>query len=80
MNPERWQRFKQVITTVLEQDQQKWPTFLAAQCGDDVNLFLDASVILASSRSIGDFIKAPAWQGLLAGEPRTPPLESAGVS
>lgn len=62
MSPERWQRFKEVVAAVLDRDRQEWPSCLLAQCGDDVDLFLEASSLLAASRSVGDFIEAPAWQ------------------
>ena len=62
MSPERWQRFKEVVTAVLERNRQEWPSCLVKQCGDDVDLFLDASSLLAAGRSMGDFIEAPAWR------------------
>ena len=64
MSPERWQRFKEVIAAVLDHDRREWPSCLLAQCGDDVDLFLEASSLLALSRSVDDFIEAPAWQSL----------------
>ncbi len=64
MGPERWQRFKQVVAAVLERDRREWPSCLLAQCGDDVDLFLEVSSLLALSRSLGDFIEAPAWRVL----------------
>ena len=38
-NPEKWKRFKQLVVTALEQERTQWPSFLAAQCGEDVDLF-----------------------------------------
>lgn len=65
MSPERWKRFKRLVTSALDQERTMWPSFLAAQCGDDVDLFLDASSMLAAGRSMGDFIEAPAWEAPL---------------
>lgn len=65
MNPEKWKRFKKIVTGVLEQEPNEWPSYLFNQCGDDVDLFLDASSMLATSRSMGDFIESPAWHALL---------------
>ncbi|MCP4655723.1 MAG: hypothetical protein GY856_09920 [bacterium] len=64
MSPERWQRFKQVVAAILERDRREWPSCLLAHCGDDVDLFLEVSSLLAFSRSVGDFIEAPAWRVL----------------
>jgi hypothetical protein len=61
MSPKRWQEYKQVVASTLERDRRDWPSCLLAQCGDDVDLFLDASSLLAASRSLGDFIESPAW-------------------
>ncbi len=61
MSPERWNRFKRVVAAVLEQERRDWPSSLVAHCGDDVDLFLEASALLAVSRSAGDFIEVPAW-------------------
>ncbi len=61
MGPERWQRFKQIVMTVWEKDRREWPSSLVDQCGDDVELFLEASSLLALSQSVGDFIESPAW-------------------
>lgn len=73
MSSAKWHRFKDVVASVLERDRQEWPAALLAQCGDDVDLFLEASALLAVSRSAEDFIEAPAWQVL--GWPSFPPLE-----
>ena len=62
MTPERWHRFKDVVGDLLTTERREWPERLFATCGDDVDLFLDASATLAASRSIGDFIEVPAWR------------------
>ncbi|MCP3957490.1 MAG: hypothetical protein GY719_06525 [bacterium] len=66
MSPKRWHRFKNVVAAVLERDRREWPERLLSECGDDVDLFLDASCLLAHSRSAGDFIRAPAWRALIS--------------
>ena len=65
MTPEKWQKFKAIVVELMTLEQTEWPERLVAECGDDVDLFLDASAMLAASRSLGDFIEAPAWRGLL---------------
>ncbi len=65
MSPKRWHRFKVVVAALLEQDRREWPARLVEECGDDVDLFLDASSLLAASRSAGDFIEHPAWSAVL---------------
>ena len=65
MNPRRWHRFKHVVTVALDRDRREWPSLLAEECGDDVDLFLDASALLAAGRSVGDFIENPAWSVML---------------
>ncbi len=66
MSPDRWQRFKQIVMTVWEKDRREWPSSLVDQCGDDVELFLEASSLLALSRSVGGFIESPAWRAVFA--------------
>ncbi len=65
MSPRRWHRFKVVVANVLERDRREWPTRLVEECGDDVDLFLDASSLLAASRAAGDFIEHPAWSAVV---------------
>ncbi len=64
MSLESWQRIKEVVAAVLERDRRDWPRCLVAQCGDDVDLFLEASSLLALSKTAGDFIETPAWRVL----------------
>lgn len=71
MSPERWQRFKEVVTALIERDRREWPSCLLAQCGDDVDLFLEVSSLLALDRRAGNFIETPAWQ-VLGSSPPSP--------
>lgn len=64
MQPQFWQRLKDIVHGALERDQQSWPAWLARTCGDDVDLFLEASSLLAASRQHGDFIEQPALESL----------------
>ena len=70
MSSDRWERMKSNLTEILEQDPSDWPTCLVTTCGDDVDLFLEVSTLLAKSRSIGDFIEVPAWSKLASPPPR----------
>lgn len=64
MSPERWDRCKDVVANLLERERREWPSSLVDACGDDVDVFLEATSLLAVSRSAGDFIRAPAWRML----------------
>ncbi len=64
MTPDKWHRCKKIVGAVLEREREEWPRSLLSECGDDVDLFLEASSLLAVSRSAGDFIAAPALQVL----------------
>lgn len=57
---QRRQDLKRVVSSLLEEERRKWPRLLVAYCGEDVDLFLDASTLLAVSGSAGDFIDSPA--------------------
>lgn len=62
MDTRKWQHLKDVVTSLLERDRREWPTSLVNACGDDVDLFLDASSLLARSRSVASFVDRPAWR------------------
>ena len=62
MDTRKWQHLKDVVTSLLERDRREWPTSLVNACGDDVDLFLDASSLLARSRSVVSFVDRPAWR------------------
>lgn len=59
MNPEMWQRVKRVVDPILETDRQHWPLLLMESCGDDVEVFLQASSLLEASQRLGSFIERP---------------------
>lgn len=61
MGSERWQQLKDVVGTVLERERRDWPACLVDECGHDVDLFFEASALLAKSAAVGDFIEKPAW-------------------
>ena len=60
MKPEHWKRVKRVVADALEQDRGTWPEWLAKTCGDDVEVFLEASTLLAASRGLGSMFECPA--------------------
>ena len=62
MANDRWQRLKHILGEVLQHPPETWPKWLASHCGDDLDLFLDIAVILARSRTLGDFIEHPVWR------------------
>lgn len=59
MNSEMWQRVKSVVDPILECDRQSWPLLLMESCGDDVDVFLQASSLLEASQRLGSFIERP---------------------
>lgn len=59
MKPELWPRVKSVVSDALERDRGTWPTWLAETCGDDVEVFLEASTLLAASRNLGSMFECP---------------------
>ena len=67
---EKWQRLKDVFSEALEIDRRKWPAYLLTHCGDDVDLFLEVTSLLAVERSLGNFIETPVADRLFP-SPRT---------
>lgn len=65
MEIERWQQLKDAVGTVLEHERREWPARLVHKCGHDVDLFFEASGLLATSSAVGDFIEKPAWNVFL---------------
>ncbi len=59
MNSKMWQRVKCVVDPILECDRQSWPLLLVESCGDDVDVFLQASSLLEASQRLGSFIERP---------------------
>ncbi len=62
---ERWQRCKQIVCSMLTEDRETWPSLLVQECGDDVDLFLDAACLIRLSLKVGDFIEEPALRKVL---------------
>lgn len=61
MDSEMWQRVKRVVDPILETEPHSWPDQLFKSCGDDVDVFLQASTLLEASQRLGDFIEKPAY-------------------
>ncbi len=61
MDSKMWQRVKRVVDPILETEPQSWPHQLVQSCGDDVDVFLQASTLLEASQRLGDFIEKPAY-------------------
>ncbi len=74
MRPQQWHRVKNVVAAVIERDRREWPSLLLAECGDDVDLFLEVCSLLALSRAAGDFIETPAWRSF---SPPIPPKSTS---
>lgn len=78
MDPERrarWQKLKNIFNDTLEQDREEWPAFLLEQCGDDVDLFLEVSSLLAVEAQIGGFIETPAVDSVFPVQVESPEVK-----
>ncbi len=61
MNPERWQRVKEVYHSALERDPAERDAFLAGMCRHDSELRREVESLLAQS-STETLLERPAWQ------------------
>ncbi|MBV9082178.1 MAG: serine/threonine protein kinase [Acidobacteriaceae bacterium] len=59
MEPEQWQRVKDVFASALECDPRERHSFLDAACGLDAELRFEVESLLESDESSGDFIEKP---------------------
>lgn len=62
MDPERWQRIKEVLHSALELAPQDRSAFINNACAGDLELRSDVEVMLASHEQAGDFIESPAYE------------------
>jgi serine/threonine protein kinase len=60
MNPERWQKVKEVFDAALQYEPRERRHFLERACGDDVELLEEVASLLASYEQAGSFIAADA--------------------
>lgn len=59
MTPERWQQIKDLLQAALERPSAERATWLAAQCGADVELRQEVESLLATSDTADDFLRRP---------------------
>src|SRR5688500_3677469 len=60
MNPERWEKVKEVFEAALQHEPAERLQFLEQVCGDDVELLEEIASLLASYEQAGNFIAADA--------------------
>jgi len=63
MAQERWARLKQVFEEAVEREPETRPAFLAAACGEDVELRREVESLLLSHGEAGAFLEEPATSG-----------------
>ncbi|MEM1206265.1 MAG: hypothetical protein AAGN66_23740 [Acidobacteriota bacterium] len=67
IDPERYQRVKDVVDLALKVERKAWPSWLAERCGDDVEVFLEVTTLLAASQHVDPtFIEGTALELLPA--------------
>ena len=66
MTPERWSAIKEVFAEAVTREPPAREAFVAARCGDDVELREGVERLLASDAAPGGFIDESPVQGLVA--------------
>jgi hypothetical protein len=72
VNPERWQRLKELFNEAVEQDPAHRAVFLEAACGEDKALREEVEALLAGHDEKDDFLEKPAHEvavGLIESDP-----------
>jgi eukaryotic-like serine/threonine-protein kinase len=59
MDPARWERIKAVFQDAFEKDPAERAALLAAACGDDADMRMQAERLLTAHGSVGTFLDAP---------------------
>ncbi len=62
MKPERWQRIKSLLQSVLEREPGERSAFLADACAEDEQLREQVESLILSYEQAGGFIEAPAFE------------------
>jgi serine/threonine protein kinase len=57
MTPERWKQVEQIFFKAIELPQEKRPSFLLAECGDDSELFCEVESLLHQEDETGAIMK-----------------------
>jgi serine/threonine protein kinase len=82
MNPERWQKVKEVFDAALQHEPLERRHFLDQVCGDDVELLEEVASLLASYEQAGNFIAGDAIEDaanlLIDGASRPQPNRDLG--
>jgi len=61
MEPQRWQRVKQILDEALDLDPAQRTTFIATVCGGEPDLCAEVESLLAAEDEAGDFIEEPVF-------------------
>ena len=59
MNPDRWERIKELFEQVKQQEPQRRVEFLRQACGGDEQLYGEVGSLLASDAQAGEFLAEP---------------------
>ncbi len=57
MTPERWKQIEQIFFKAVEIPQDKRPSFLLAECGDDSELFYEVESLILHENQAGAMMK-----------------------
>lgn len=61
MDPQRWQRVKQILGEALDLDPAERVAFVASACGDAPDVRAEVESLLAAEDEVGDFIEVPVF-------------------
>ena len=64
MNPERWQRIREIFDSALRQEPEERQKFVNGACGDDKTLLAEVESLLASHDGAESFMETPAVAGV----------------
>ncbi|MDY6945107.1 MAG: protein kinase [Pseudomonadota bacterium] len=62
MQPERWQRIKEIFAAALERAAADRPQYLQQACGQDAELHSEVASLLQAHDKVGGFIEQPAFE------------------
>jgi len=62
MDPERWQRIKDLLHSALERDPAERDAFLVAACAGDEGMHQEVEALIGAHAQAGDFIESPAFE------------------
>jgi serine/threonine protein kinase/tetratricopeptide (TPR) repeat protein len=81
MNPEQWQRIKEVFFSALDRSPDSRAQYLSEACADDTSLLGQVEALIASHEETDSFIDGPMFQldGEQVARCETPMVEGQGI-